>query len=387
MGCEDFKAMTAMPHQVRSPRCEEQARGTAQGKATLARSPRSPDASGDVAAAPDACLNHTKPTTAFRRRRRRKAAQMMRARADAPATGHEEERLRRLRKSGRHRSGKACASESHNLAELAQGLEAGGSTLESTLLLLRGRMVALSFNAEGCRVVQRALEVAQCRAIAQHITELHGHVLEAIKSPNANYVLQKIIEVMPLPQGRFIVEELSGAGVTVACHRFGCRILCRLVEHAVTDNASVELIDEVLGEAAALCCNAFGHYVIQAILEHGLPLQRERICAALCGDVLKYARSRHACYVLEDALFYCSATDRQAIVDGLLACPLDDLAVAAQESPGCSVVRALLRLPGEASQQARERLAAVAKTIHATKYGRRVLEDLGLGEAVPEGRQ
>lgn len=293
----------------------------------------------------------------------------------------------------------AAASESDNLTRfewLTASLEAGGEAKAVALQKLQGSVRRMSFDANGCRVVQQALQCAD-RAMAAILTaELHGHVRQAVGSPHANYVIQKVVEVMPTSLAGFVAEELLGSGALVARHRYGCRIVCRLLEHSAMDPGTVALTDEVLGEAADLCRHSFARHVLQSILEHGLPAQREKVSLALRSDLLRNARNRNASYVIERALTYCNPAERRVLASELLGekeqgqspqSPKSALRPSfhgnhsgiialAQNQFGSYVVRALLRLPGETSRQALAQLQSAAPQLQRTKHGQRLLEEL-----------
>jgi len=211
------------------------------------------------------------------------------------------------------------------------------------------------------------------------IQELHGHVREAIASPHANYVIQKVIEVMPTVLVGFVADELQGIGVLAARHRYGCRILCRLVEHSAQTPGTVALVDEVLGAAGELCRHTFAHHVISSILEHGLAEQRHCVAQSLLVDLPRHARNRNASYVIEKALTYCSRDDRHAITSSLVTGP-EQLVALAQNQFGSYVARALLKLPGEVGQKVAHQVAAAVRSapsqLEMTRYGQRLLEDL-----------
>jgi len=229
-------------------------------------------------------------------------------------------------------------------------------------------------------VLQLALQVAEWRLMAELLPELHGRVLDAIRSPHANFVIQKIIELMPTAQAAFIAEEISGIAVEVACHRFGCRIFRRLQEHCVSATRSIPLLDEALAEPDILCKRAFGHYVIQSVLEHGTMHHREQVMEVLCSDPLAFAFNRNGCHVIETAMSYCSAADQDRIVDGLIRGGSNTLAMLAQGQFGSHAVRSILRLPGSAALKLQSQLKEVSGDLGATKFGRRVLEDLWLSQ-------
>ena len=58
--------------------------------------------------------------------------------------------------------------------------------------VLKGHVWDLSCHPTGCRLVQLALENAKQRQASELGSELKGHVQEAMASPHANYVVQKI---------------------------------------------------------------------------------------------------------------------------------------------------------------------------------------------------
>jgi len=218
------------------------------------------------------------------------------------------------------------------------------------------------------------------------VTALHGHVREAINSPHANYVVQKVVELMTPAQASFVIEEVRGNAAAVARHRFGCRVLCRVLEHCSMGNGLVNaLVEEMLIDAPALCRHTFGNYVMQHVLEFGAPDQRHTIAMALLQDV-RSAKNRNASHVLEKALEVCPPNDRCALAEHLLSSPQPlDLVTLAEHQFGCFVVRALLRLPAQFAQQARACLEPHTSQLEASRHGRKVLEELRLLQEEPSG--
>jgi len=238
--------------------------------------------------------------------------------------------------------------------------------------------------------VQDLIVDADCRDVAPLLAELHGSVRDAVRSPHANYVLQRIIEVMPVAHSAFIAQELRGVAVEVACHKYGCRIFCRLLEHAGNQDGPVALLDEALLQAGLLCRHAFGHYVVQSILEHGLPRQHHAIVAVLCSDLPSFAKSRNGCYVIEDAFAYCDAEDKQALVDAFLGLSLEQLVALAQHTFGSHALHSLLRLPRDALGGSPAQLVlrlteamSPPRLGEANKFAHRVLDELMVKSATP----
>jgi len=278
------------------------------------------------------------------------------------------------------RGGAWRAHASHGRLEevdLLQQLEAGKEEQLAAVLAMRGSALRLSLEPLGCRLVQLAVQVCDHTNRADFVSEFHGHVREMLESPHGNYVIQRIVENMPTVLVRFVSIELTGGGAIAARHRYGCRIICRLLEHTAVDGPTMDLVDEILMEVRELSRHVFGHHVIKSVLEHGPSRQRVDVARSLCGDLMRHARNRHACYVLEALLTHCPAEGQQLICDELLRL-LDDVVLLAQSQYGHHVVRALLRLSNEASQTALHHLVEANGRLALSRHGRRMLEELQL---------
>merc|ERR1712070_65496 len=105
-----------------------------------------------------------------------------------------------------------------------------------------------------CLAAQLALQEASAHHKALLASGLRGQVRRAAQSKHANYVIQKIVELLPISGVSFVVGELLGFGYETARHRFGCRLLLRILEHmSPGDEVTSSLIDDVLTNAEELC--------------------------------------------------------------------------------------------------------------------------------------
>jgi len=243
-------------------------------------------------------------------------------------------------------------------------------------------VLALSLDQAGCRVVQTALEMADLQRAEDLVEGLHGHVCEAVISPHGNYVIQKLIEVMPTAQAYFVTLELTGKGAAFARHRYGCRIMCRLLEHSAHETHTMALVDEVVAEAVSLSRHAFGHHVIQSIFEHGTPEQLHKVVEALRSDLPRNAQNRNVTYVIEKALSYCAEEDRETLINDLLSD--DQFYELTQHQFGSFIIRALLKLPGNASHRTLAQLERAYCILQASKHGQKLLQETGLSRAPRE---
>lgn len=267
-------------------------------------------------------------------------------------------------------------------AELAAQLEAGGVARQAAIEALMGSVVELSFDAAACRVVQKALEVAKEEEVVSMCSELQGFIREAIYSPHANHVIQKMVEVLPSSNLDFVVEEMLGAGVEFARHRYGCRVFSRLVQRqSETDILRMdELIEELLACSDDLARHTFGHHVIEVVLQTGNAHQRHMIFSALNIDLMRNAKNRNSTYVVERALTSCDAEDRLLMVHELIGAP-ENLISLVENQFGCYVAKALLKFPGDIFDKMLSQIEAAAPALQKSKYGRRLTQELSRTQA------
>jgi hypothetical protein len=263
--------------------------------------------------------------------------------------------------------------------ELTHQLEAGVDEISRAVETLTGSMLRVSMEPMGCRIVQMVLDVASMAEKESLVTEFHDHVRLAISSPHANFVIQKIIEVLPVNSTNFVADELAGFAAEVARHRFGCRILSRLVEHHLCGSGSAPatnaLIDEVLREADQLIHHNFARHVLELILEHGTDAHKRRISQVVRANLFNYSKNRFASYVVEKALALCNPQDTHPLASELLGDYEKFITLAVHEC-GTHVVRAVMRLNADFKRKAEDLLCADVSRSKSTKYGKRLFDDM-----------
>jgi pumilio RNA-binding family len=262
-------------------------------------------------------------------------------------------------------------------AELSAQIEAGGVARQAAIEALVGSVSELSFDASACRVVQKAIEFGDEEEVVGLSLELQGRVREAIRSPHANHVVQKMAEVLPASSLSFLAEEILGAGAEFARHRYGCRVLTRLIhrqsESSITHMA--ELIEELLSDASDLARHTFGHHVVEMVLQAGSTSQRHQLFGSLSHDLMHNAKNRNATYVVERALICCEEEDQHFLVQELIGTP--ELLVSLVENQfGCHVAKALLKISDETFHKMLSHIEAASPKLQKSKYGRRLMEEL-----------
>mmetsp|Transcript_39189 Transcript_39189/g.124566 ORF Transcript_39189/g.124566 Transcript_39189/m.124566 type:complete len:406 (-) Transcript_39189:616-1833(-) len=255
-----------------------------------------------------------------------------------------------------------------------------------------GRVWSLARDQHGCREVQRAIETAGSdNARAAIASELCGHVWEAMRCPHANHVLQKCIVAMRPTASQFIIDELLCSGTSgssgasqAARHRYGCRIIERLVEHCPPSQVS-ELVEALVSDAVALSRHPYGNYVMQHLLEHGPAAERRRLLKFLEEHASTAGSDCYARAVISKALTHGGREDQVALARALLRQP-GLLATMARTRHGHVAAKfVLLHLDGPDREEARRQLAQDLAVIRASRYGRFVAACLGAGGSIAAG--
>jgi len=157
---------------------------------------------------------------------------------------------------------------------------------------------------------------------------LHGHACEMMGSPHANHVLQKLIELLPPSQASFVLTEMSlkWNADYIAKHKFGCRILERVIEHFSASASTKRILDDFLDallqhNVVQHMFHSFATFILQHILEHGSLSHKRVIVAALCSDLERGAKDTHASGVLDKALSFMPPEDQTALAEQVLSVP------------------------------------------------------------------
>jgi len=271
------------------------------------------------------------------------------------------------------------------IAYLMQAIWCGGEARGSAVqvLLQPGTVRYFSFHQSGTRLIQLAFEILDRAVAVQLAADLQGHVVKAMKSLHANYVIQKIIQVLRPSEVPFIVEEIRRAGLGhLSCHEFGCRVFSRLLQHG--DPSTAALMDEVLANARELIKHNHGKYVVAVALEHGLPYQRMRILSELEENLLEHVFDANGSYVLTSVLKDGSHEQREAMALKLLELPDRDLGAVAHNYFGCAVVRTAMEFSGHFAEALPKRFEAPSLQwrLWSGKAGKRLRGMLGVKSPV-----
>lgn len=237
-----------------------------------------------------------------------------------------------------------------------------------------GRVWKLARDPEGCRALQEAFEDCDSDDTRAALAwELRTHVWEALKSPNANHVIQKCISTIRPLDLQFIVDELMQAGSGAVCkaarHRYGCRVLQRLLEHCLPEQKN-RLAEQLLTEAVTLSTHLFGNYVMQHLLEHGSDAHISSLTQVLTANASVVCRDPHGSAVLEKCFAHASPTAQAALANALVMDP-EQLAVMGCSRHGNRAAKeALVAAEQQFRDLAMTALVSQRDKLRASRYGR-----------------
>merc|ERR1719453_564699 len=128
-------------------------------------------------------------------------------------------------------------------------LTASHDTAQALAHRLAPHVLRLSVSRSGCRVVQKALDSASQVSLDDKVRLLDGlrtRVTQCIESEHGNHVVQKAIEELPPVCVQFVVDEYCASLSQLAVHRYGCRLLQRILEQG-TPEQKQPILDHVKG--------------------------------------------------------------------------------------------------------------------------------------------
>ncbi|CAK9033223.1 unnamed protein product [Durusdinium trenchii] len=242
---------------------------------------------------------------------------------------------------------------------------------QSKVFAWRARLLAVSGTCPNDPKVVATLENCGDGERFTLALELQGHVLAAARSACANYVLQKIIQVLRPQACQFIIDEIMKTPADVpilARHQYGCRILQRLLEHCQAQQME-GLVKLLLEDATALVRHNYGTFVMQQIFDFGTEVQRQQLGECLFSTLGAMGNDENATQVLQKALIH--APQKVALARALVP----QLAqIARGRHSHHTVLAAVQLLSPEDLKRASALLSQKVQKLWASRYGRLVVK-------------
>mmetsp|Transcript_20782 Transcript_20782/g.44373 ORF Transcript_20782/g.44373 Transcript_20782/m.44373 type:complete len:423 (-) Transcript_20782:106-1374(-) len=238
--------------------------------------------------------------------------------------------------------------------------------------------LSLSLKPEGRKLVQRAVEVGGRHAAIDASMAIQGNVLKAARCPHAHHVLLQLLHELGQEVAEPFAQELVGEGRNLSMEPFASLVLVALVRRGQCSQGTAvrSLIEEILAhDLASLCYHKHAHKVAVAIIAHGAPHQREQVYHVLCSEAQRACRHRVAASTVVGALLQASHEHASGLARAIMETP-GAVKTLACHCFGVRVVRAMLQVPGDVSQQAFTYLEKSKSRLQRDKFGLELLKDL-----------
>lgn len=188
---------------------------------------------------------------------------------------------------------------------------------------LRGKVYETAKDQHGCRYLQRWLDT-NCDPEAVHVLmdEIIPHVAELMTDQYANFLIQKLFDVMP-DDVRYKVALVAAPQISmIALTPHGTFSVQKMIE-TISTRDEMEIIREALSrDVVRLVKDAHGNHVIQKVLQRFDFDDKEFIYRAVATDCVSIAKNKQGCCVLQRCLEYASPRQKKALVDQVLSCCL-----------------------------------------------------------------
>ncbi|KAG5506200.1 hypothetical protein GH5_05885 [Leishmania sp. Ghana 2012 LV757] len=197
--------------------------------------------------------------------------------------------------------------------------QSGAVTIDS----LRGKVYETAKDQHGCRYLQRWLDTNCDPEVVQVIMEeIIPHVGELMTDQYANFLIQKLFDIMP-DDVRYKVAIVAAPQIcTIALTPHGTFSVQKMIE-TISTREEMEIICEALAkDVVRLIKDAHGNHVIQKVLQRFHFEDKEYIYRAVATDCVSIAKNKQGCCVLQRCLEYASPRQKAALVDQVLACCL-----------------------------------------------------------------
>jgi len=168
----------------------------------------------------------------------------------------------------------------------------------------------------------------------------------------------------------------------VAKHKYGCRVLERLIEHC-SEAQLTNILQEITANSEALCRHPFGNFVVQHLLEHGSDARRRGVLECLLPKAPELAMHRTASHVVQRVLDHCDESGQNSLIVALLnAVAPNSLLDVARSRYGSYVAEQLADFGnGPFYNDVKQCFTNNLKALALSQYGSRVAKRFGLETA------
>lgn len=205
-------------------------------------------------------------------------------------------------------------------SQIAVRGHSGPVTAES----LQGSVYDTAKDQHGCRFLQRLLAEANGDGEIPLIimNEVVPHVAELMVDQYANFLIQKLFDIMPHNVRYNVARVAAPKLASIALTPHGTFSVQKMVETIAT-REEMEILREALSKnVVRLVKDVHGNHVIQKLLQRFSPSDKDFIYDAVGSDCASIAKNKQGCCVLQRCLEYASESQKKALVNQILSCCL-----------------------------------------------------------------
>ncbi|CCW62913.1 unnamed protein product [Phytomonas sp. EM1] len=199
----------------------------------------------------------------------------------------------------------------------------GGSISPITVDGFRGKVYETAKDQHGCRFLQRWLDTNSDAEIVQMIMhEIIPHVAELMADQYANFLVQKLFDIMPDDIRYSVALKAAPKIAIIALTPHGTFSVQKMIE-TISTREEMEIVREALRkDVVRLIKNAHGNHVIQKVLQRFDYEDKDFIYKAVASDCASIAKNKQGCCVLQRCLEFASPSQKSDLVDHILNCCL-----------------------------------------------------------------
>lgn len=188
---------------------------------------------------------------------------------------------------------------------------------------IRGEVYETAKDQHGCRYLQRWLDTNYDDEIVQIImSEIIPHVAELMTDQYANFLVQKLFDIMP-DDVRYNVATVAAPEISkIALTPHGTFSVQKMIE-TIKTREEIQIVRDALSkDVVHLVKDAHGNHVIQKVLQRFSYADKQFIYDAVMTDCIEIAKNKQGCCVLQRCLEFASPEQKVKLVQHILRCCL-----------------------------------------------------------------
>ena len=140
---------------------------------------------------------------------------------------------------------------------------------------------------------------------------------------NGNFVVSKIIKVMPKNIVHKLADVCRGKIYTLSRDKNACRVIQRLLDRFPPDEIRF-IFEELKAEVNALILAEFGNYVLSHVLLVGTHLDKCYIIDKILDDIVQLSMHKFGSNVVEKCLELAPEDKRESLLDCIIGVPVSN---------------------------------------------------------------